>query len=300
LDARKTGIILVTASILITLVAAVLANKGAKESTRTIAGSGKVAVIYLTGTINSTDEMPIWGTGSSTSLTMKYLEEVEKDDSIDAVVLRIDSPGGSANASQELYEQVLRVKKSGKKVVASFGDTAASGGYYVAAAADKIIAGPSSLTGSIGVISTVPNLEELYNKIGYKERVFKSGPYKDMLSPSRPLTHEEEEIMQGIIDDTYQQFVNAVAKGRKMSLDQVRKLADGRIFTGNQAKEVGLVDELGGKREAIQLATELAGIKGEPEVVEYRRIPGWLDVFQRFGILSPKSLLFPAYTTIQY
>ncbi len=300
MDRRKTGIILVTVSILITLVAAVLANKGEKESTRTIAGSGKVAVIYLTGTITSTQEMPIWGTGSSTSLTMKYLEEVEKDDSIDAVVLRIDSPGGSANASQELYEQVLRVKKSGKKVVASFGDTAASGGYYVAAAADKIVAGPSSLTGSIGVISTVPNLEELYNKIGYKERVFKSGPYKDMLSPSRPLTPEEEEIMQGIIDDTYNQFINAVAKGRKMSLDQVRKLADGRIFTGNQAKEVGLVDELGGKREAIQLATELAGIKGEPEVVEYRRIPGWLDVFQRFGILSPKSLLFPAYTTIQY
>ncbi len=224
MDTRKTGIILVTVSILITLIAAVLANKGEKESTRTIAGSGKVAVIYLTGAITSTQDSIIWGTGSSTSLTMNYLENAEKDDSLDAVVLRIDSPGGSANASQELYEQVLRVKKSGKKVVASFGDTAASGGYYVAAAADKIVAGPSSLTGSIGVISTVPNLEELYNKIGYKERVFKSGTFKDMLSPSRPLTPEEEKIMQGIIDDTYHQFINAVAKGRGMSLDQVIRL----------------------------------------------------------------------------
>lgn len=106
--------------------------------------------------------------------------------------------------------------------------------------------------------------------------------------------------MQGIIDDTYHQFINAVAKGRGMSLDQVRKLADGRIFTGNQAKEVGLVDELGGKREAIELAADLAGIKGEPEVVEYRRMPGFLDILQRFGFLSQKPLLYPAYTTIQY
>lgn len=300
MDAKKAGVILVAVSILITLVAAAAANRGENGKAKTPTGTGKVAVIYLTGTITSNQDPSIWGSASSTSITMDDLESAEQDDSLDAVVLRIDSPGGSANASQELYEQVLRVKESGKKVVASFGDTAASGGYYVAAAADKIVAGPSSLTGSIGVISTVPNLEELYEMIGYKERVFKSGPHKDMLSPSRPLNSEEEEIMQGIIDDTYNQFINAVAKGRSMPLDKVCQLADGRIYTGNQAKEVGLVDELGGKRYAVRLAAELAGIEGEPEVVDYHRVPGFLDLLRGVSLLLENPSLPPTHTTIQY
>ena len=149
-----------------------------------------VAVIYLTGEIGFGDSSSLTG-GSSTDQTMQDLERATDDPGLKAVVLRIDSPGGSPAASQELNEQVQRLKESGKKVVVSCGDLAASGGYYVAVAADKIVADPATLTGSIGVISTVPNLQDLYSKIGYKEQVFKSGPHKDMLSPSRPITPEE-------------------------------------------------------------------------------------------------------------
>ena len=236
-----------------------------------------MAVIYLTGEIGFGDSSSLTG-GSGTDQTMQDLERATNDPGLKAVVLRIDSPGGSPAASQELNDQVQRLKESGKKVVVSCGDMAASGGYYVAVAADKIVADPATLTGSIGVISTVPNLQDLYSKIGYKEQVFKSGPYKDMLSPSRPITPEEAEIMQGIINDTYEQFVQAVAKGRGMSEDQVRKLADGRVYTGDQAKQLGLVDELGGLHEAVALAGNLAGITS-PQEVEYHR-PGLTDLLR--------------------
>ena len=303
MDSRKAGIIIVTASILITLIVAVVASKGRPESSgKTFAGSDRVAVIHLSGPIAFSQDSSLLGGASSASLTMADLEKAEKDRSLKAVVLRIDSPGGSAGASHELYNQVLHLKKSGKKVVASFGDTAASGGYYVGAAADKIVALPSTVTGSIGVISVVPNLEELYRMIGYKERVFKSGPHKDMLSTSRALTPEEEQIMKEITDDIYDDFVNAVANGRGMPKEKVRKLADGRIYTGNQAKENGLVDELGGQREAIKLAAKLAGIKGEPQVIEYQRVPSIFNLLrgvQLFKHQYPLPLP-PAYTTIKY
>ncbi|MGI6405273.1 MAG: signal peptide peptidase SppA [Syntrophaceticus sp.] len=195
----------------------------------------------------------------------------------------------------------MRLKESGKIVVASFGETAASGGYYVGAAADKIVALPSTLTGSIGVISVVPNLEELYKMIGYEEYVFKSGPHKDMLSASRPITAEEEEIMQDITNDIYDQFLDAVVEGRGLPKEKVRQLADGRVYSGNQAKEVGLVDELGGQREAIELAAKLAGIEGEPEVVEYSRTPGVFDILRNVQLFTPNPFdSLPTYTTIKY
>ncbi len=303
MDSRKAGIILIAASIALTFVAFFVSMGKAGKRQPTVFG-GKVAVIYLTGTITGAQESSPFAGISGTSQTMRDLERAEKDASLKAVVLRIDSPGGSAAASHELYEQVLRVKRSGKKVVASLGDTAASGGYYVAAAADKIVALPSTITGSIGVISTVPNLQELYRKIGYREYVFKSGAHKDMLSPSRPLTPEEEQIMQGIIEETYNQFVGVVAQGRNLPVESVRRLADGRIYTGSQAKELGLVDELGGKREAIALAAELAGIKGEPQVVEYRRAAGLLSLLGGIRSFFTDDLLPfplpPAYTTLRY
>jgi protease-4 len=303
LDSRKAGIILIAASIALTF-AAFFVSMGKAGKRQPPVFGGKVAVIYLTGTITGAQESSPFAGISGASQTMRDLERAEKDASLKAVVLRIDSPGGSAAASHELYEQVLRVKRSGKKVVASLGDTAASGGYYVAAAADKIVALPSTITGSIGVISTVPNLQELYRKIGYREYVFKSGAHKDMLSPSRPLTPEEEQIMQGIIEETYNQFVGVVAQGRNLPVESVRRLADGRIYTGSQAKELGLVDELGGKREAIALAAELAGIKGEPQVVEYRRVAGLLSLLGGIRSLFTDNLLPfplpPAYTTLRY
>lgn len=303
MDSKKAGITIVAASIVITLVAAIIASQGMPEGSKTaFAGSNRVAVIHLSGTIVSSQDSSVFGGISSTSLTMADLEKAEKDRSLKAVVLRIDSPGGSASASQELYNQVLHLKKSGKKVVASFGETAASGGYFVGAAADKIVALPSTITGSIGVISTVPNLEEFYKMIGYKEKVFKSGPHKDMLSAARPMTPEEEKIMKEITDDIYEDFINAVANGRGMPKEKVRQLADGRIYTGNQAKENGLVDELGGQREAIKLAAELAGIEGEPQVVEYRQTPGFFNLLRGVQIFSQNyPLPLPsAYTTIKY
>lgn len=307
---KKIGMILVAASVAVTLLVLVVAflRQPGKGKPVTLRGSGQVAVINLTGQIGF-NQTSLLSSSSSTDQTMRALERAEKDRSIDAVVIRIDSPGGSAAASQELHAQVLRLKQAGKKVVASFGDVAASGGYYVGVAADRIVAQPATVTGSIGVIAQVPNLEELYRKIGMSEQIFKSGPHKDMMSPSRPVTPEEAQIMQGIVDDTYNQFVEAVATGRHLPQDKVRLLADGRIYTGAQARELQLIDELGGLRDAINLAAKLAGIKEEPQVIEYRT-QGIFDFLNTMSLLhnllewSPESLLSeplpPAYTTLQY
>ncbi|MGD0154258.1 MAG: signal peptide peptidase SppA, partial [Thermacetogeniaceae bacterium] len=255
MNSKRTGMIIFIAAIAVTLIAVAVAYTRAPQQaqgTKARSSSNTVAVIYLTGVIGFGSPSSLTD-GSGSDQAMQDLERATNDQGLKAVVLRIDSPGGSPAASQELNNQLKRLRESGKKVVVSCGDTAASGGYYVAVAADKIVADPSTLTGSIGVISTVPNLQDLYGKIGYKEQVFKSGPHKDMLSPSRPITPEEAAIMQGIIDDTYGQFVQAVAQGRNLPEDQVRKLADGRVYTGAQAKQLGLVDELGGLHEAVAL-----------------------------------------------
>lgn len=305
---RRTGIILVAASVIVMAIALLVVFIKPGRGALT-ASNRRVAVINLTCTIAFNQEMSLLSGGTGTGQTMRDLEQAEKDPSLRAVVIRIDSPGGSAAASQELYAQVLRLKKSGKKVVASFGDIAASGGYYVGVACDRIVANPATTTGSIGVIAQVPNLQELYRKIGVTQQTFKSGAHKDMLSPARPVTPEEAQIMQGIIDDTYDQFVRAVASGRHLPIERVRSLADGRIYTGAQAKRLGLVDELGGLSDAVRLAAKLAGIKGEPEVVEYSRT-GLFDFLRELGVLgglqgwSPEALfvrpLLPVYTTIQY
>ncbi|MGB9791338.1 MAG: signal peptide peptidase SppA [Thermacetogeniaceae bacterium] len=303
MNRKKAGILLVGCSFIITAIAL-----AAAFVLRPHAVPGKVAVIRLTGPIAFGQETPFFS-GATTEQTLRDLERAEKDRSIKAVVLRIDSPGGSAAASQELYSQVVRLKRSGKKVVASLGDTAASGGYYVAAACDRIVADPATVTGSIGVIAQVPNLQELYRKIGISQQTFKSGEHKDMLSPNRPLTPEEAEIMQGIIDDTYEQFLRAVAAGRHLPIERVRALADGRIYTGLQAKRLGLVDAIGGERDAVLLAAKLAGIKGEPEAIEYREV-GFLDLLKGLGLWGGFSAdgleglfakeLFPLHTVIRY
>ena len=186
---------------------------------------------------------------------------------VKAIVLDINSPGGSVGAVQELHSQILRVRKEKKiPIVALFGDVAASGGYYIAAACDKIVAHPGTLTGSIGVIFSVSNMEGLFGKIGYKMEPIKSGKHKDIGSPARAMTAEERQLLQALIDDAYGQFVKAVAEGRKMTEEQVRPLADGRIYSGNQALNSKLVDQLGDSTDAIELAGELAGIKGRPKV----------------------------------
>jgi protease-4 len=214
----------------------------------------KVALVNVTGVI------------IDSSGVVEELKKHAKDNSIKAIVIRIDSPGGAVAPSQEIYNEVLKVKEK-KKVVVSMGSVAASGGYYIAAAADKIVANAGTLTGSIGVIMEIPNFEGLMKKIGIETQVIKSGKHKDIASVFKSLKPEEREILQSVLDDVHDQFIRAVSDGRGMDFEDARKISDGRIFTGRMAKEIGLVDEIGSLEDAIALAGQLAGIKGEPEVV---------------------------------
>ncbi|MHB1185092.1 MAG: signal peptide peptidase SppA [Desulfobulbia bacterium] len=204
---------------------------------------------------------------------------------IKGIVLRIDSPGGAVGASQEIYDEVRRTSKV-KPVVASMGSVAASGGLYVSLGAGKIVANPGTLTGSMGVILKFANLEGLFDKIGYKNEVVKSGRLKDIGSPSRPMTEEERQMLQGMIDNVQEQFVQAVSESRSLPAAEVRKIADGRIFSGQQAKEYGLVDQLGNFSDAVMLAAELAGIKSDkmPELIYPRE-----DNFSFLRLMTGKN-----------
>ncbi|OEU47075.1 MAG: hypothetical protein BA872_05115 [Desulfobacterales bacterium C00003060] len=214
----------------------------------------KVGVVEIKGII--ADPKPI----------ILHLKRYRKDKDVKAIVLRIDSPGGGVGPSQEIYSEVQKTTRF-KKVVVSMGAIAASGGYYVAAAADHIMANPGTITGSIGVIVEFPNIEELLKKIGVSAEIIKSGRYKDTGSPFRKIGPEERKLLEGFVDNVYQQFVKAVAEGRKISEEKVRAIADGRILSGQQAQELGLLDSLGNMEDAIAMAAELGGIKGEPSVV---------------------------------
>jgi protease-4 len=242
---------------------------------------GRVALIRIEGVITS-------GQGGSTLFgdrvagaerIVKLLEDFRKDSSTKSLVLRINSPGGSAAGSQEIYRQIMRVRRDGKKITVSMGDVAASGGYYVASAADRIFADPATLTGSIGVIMETADLHELLDRVGINLSAIKSGKHKDMGSYARPLTPEERKILQGLIDDVYDQFIADVAAGRKiLKKEEVRKLADGRVFTGRQALRLKLIDETGGLEDALRAAAKDAGIKGDFSVEEYERPPSLFDI----------------------
>ena len=188
---------------------------------------------------------------------LKALREVEKRE-FPALLLRIDSPGGTVGDSQEIHAALLRLREKGCHVVASFGNISASGGVYIGVAAEKIVSNPGTITGSIGVILRGNNLSKLLERVGIRFETVKSGAFKDILSPDRSLTTEERNLLQALIDSSYAQFVDAVASGRGLSPDTVRQFADGRVFSGAQAKELGLVDELGDEERARVLAAELA------------------------------------------
>ncbi len=198
---------------------------------------------------------------------VKQLKWAEENEAIKAVVLRIDSPGGSVVASNEIHQQMAAMSKP---VVVSMGELAASGGYYVAAPADVIFANPDTLTGSIGVIAQFLDLSNLLAEYGVTATTIKSGKFKDSGSAFRPMTEEEKAAWQKIIDEAYEGFVKVVAEGRHLAVEKVRALADGRMYTGRQAKELQLVDELGNLPDAIRKAGEMGGITGEPKVIEYR------------------------------
>jgi protease-4 len=225
-----------------------------------LSGEDRIALIRVEGVILDAQQ------------TVGDLKKFGESPSVKAIVLRIDSPGGGVVPSQEIHDAVLRVRnKQNKAVVASMGTVAASGGYYIAAATDRIMANPGTLTGSIGVIMELANLEGLLKKIGVENVVVKSGRHKDIGSPFRKMSDEDRRILQSVMDDVHTQFIEAVAEGRSLDVSDVRPLADGRIFTGRQAKEIKLVDELGDLDDAIRLAADLGGIEGEPKVVEPRK-----------------------------
>lgn len=195
------------------------------------------------------------------------LETYGDDPLVKAIVLRLDTPGGGVAPSQEIYNAVKRVRlDKHKTVVASMGNVAASGGYYIAVASDRILANPGSLTGSIGVVMQLANLENLMNKIGVTNIVIKSGRYKDVGSPFRMMGEEDRQLLQSVLDDAHRQFIEAVAAGRSLDAADVEALADGRIFTGQQAKDVLLVDDLGDLTDAVKLAADMSGLQSPPVV----------------------------------
>jgi len=201
----------------------------------------------------------------STSL-LAQIKEFREQDNIKAVVARIDSPGGGVAPSQGIYA-ALKLLAAEKPLVVSMGSVAASGGYYLAVAAERIFANPGSITGSIGVIMSFPNYRELLGKVGVQTEVVKSGRFKDIGSATRPFTAADRTLLQGLIDDVHQQFVEAVSDGRHMSIDRLQPFVDGRIFTGRQAKEIGLIDELGTLNDAIKYAAKVAGIDEDSDLV---------------------------------
>ncbi len=217
----------------------------------------KVGVVEVSGVI------------SDARTPIRHLKRFREDPSIHAIVLRVDSPGGSVGPAQEIYREIIKTKKI-KKIVTSMGTLAASGGYYVAAATDKIMASPGTLTGSIGVIMGYANIEKLLEKIGLVPIVVKSGQYKDVGSPTRAMRSDEKQMLQDLSDAIHHQFIKDVADGRGLSVEKVRQVADGRIVTGEAAREAGLVDRLGNLEDAVQWAGELAGLKEEVQAVYAR------------------------------
>jgi protease-4 len=215
-------------------------------------------------------EIEITGTILSSQKTLKELKQFRRDSSIKAILLRVVSPGGAVGPSQEIYSEVLRTVKV-KPVVASMGSVAASGAFYIATAATRIVAAPGTLTGSIGVIMHVPNMQGLFGKIGYKTVTIKSGQFKDIGDPGREMTSAEQALLQSTIDTTYNQFVRDVAHARNLPEAEVRKVADGRVILGEDALKLKLIDQVGNYEDALIEAGRLGGIKGEPEVEKAKK-----------------------------
>ena len=243
-----------------------------------------IALIHIEGPITGGASTTFLEASTGSMSIMEQLQEAREDNDVKAVLMRINSPGGSAAASQEIASEIDKIRDAGKVVVASMGDVAASGGYWIAAEADKIMANPATMTGSIGVIMQQTDLTELYEKIGIDINIIKSGEFKDIGSSAREMSHEEREILQLMVNDVFEQFVQVVAEGRNLPENEVRKIADGRIFTGKQAEELGLVDQLGNFYDAIQFTAELAGIEGKPEIKVYTDTDFFTNLFNSVSL----------------
>ncbi len=233
----------------------------------------QIAIVEIQGMISQSRE------------TVRQLRKFQQAPKVKGIILRIDSPGGAVGPSQEIYNAVARIREEGgKKIYASLGSVAASGGYYIASAADTIFANPGTLTGSIGVIMAFSNIQELIEKIGIRPEVIKSGVFKDAGSPVRPISSKERLVMQNLVDDVHQQFVEDVAKGRNLPTEEVGRLADGRVYTGRQAYELKMVDHMGGLQDAIDLLATQAGIKDIPQIVQEEEKLPFLDWLMQSAI----------------
>ena len=210
----------------------------------------KVGIIEIEGMI--TDALPI----------IQDLKYFRNNDQVKSILVRINSPGGGVAPSQEIYREIIKSKNE-KPIIISMGTVAASGGYYIASAANGIVANTGTITGSIGVIMGFTNFETLFQKIGLKTSVIKSGEFKDVGSPTRQMTPEEEAFLQSFVSEIHEQFIHDVSQGRNMAIEDIRSIADGRILTGEQAKKIGLVDRIGNYEDAVQWAGSLGGIQGE-------------------------------------
>lgn len=268
---RKRDRILLAFMVLFVVVfaAAVLTNLGGIGGQDGLSGFGdKVALVEINGQIESSAGV------------VRQLRYYAKQGNVAAVVIRLDSPGGGVAASQEIFEEIGKLRDEGKIVVASMGSVAASGALYIACAVDTVVANPGTLTGSIGVIFQFPVFEGLMDKVGIRLETVRSGEFKDIGNPGRSITPREEEMLQAVIDDTYEQFVDVVAEGRRLDRDSVLAIATGAIFTGQQALDLGLVDVLGNYQDAIDLAGSMAGLGDDPPTVRQseRRPFRWMDL----------------------
>ena len=251
-------------------------------------GGAKVAVVEIEGIILDGGQ------------AVRDLREHGDNPSVKAVVVRINSPGGVVAPTQEIFSAIQRLRKAGKPVVASLGAVAASGGYYIATACDRVYANPGTLTGSIGVVMQMANVQGLLKKVGVEYVVIKSGAFKDVGNFSRQMTPAERQILQALLDDVYGQFVDAVAEGRGLERKDVLAFADGRIYSGQQAQALKMVDELGGYEDAIEAAAKLANISGRPKIVYPRRKFSFRDLMEnRLGLGAAASQLLPALSGIR-
>ncbi|HMK38673.1 MAG TPA: signal peptide peptidase SppA, partial [Bacteroidota bacterium] len=236
-----------------------------RTETVTVGSGDRIAVIDLRGEITSSEEV------------VRQLKKYRGNGSVKAILLHIDSPGGGVVASQEMYEEVRKTRDGGKPVIVAMGSLAASGGYYVSCGATRLVANRGTLTGSIGVISEFLQVKDALAKLGISQKTIKAGKLKDAGSPTREMTDADRAYFQDLMDDVHRQFMDVVARERKMSPERVRELADGRVFTGEKAVELGLVDTLGTYEDAIRIAAGIAGISGEPSIVRERRRQVWWD-----------------------
>ena len=249
----------------------------------------RIAIVELEGLIVDVDDQ------------VRELRAYRDNPGIRAVVLRINSPGGAVAPTQELYGAIRRLREAGKPVVASLGAVAASGGYYIAVAADQIYANPGTLTGSIGVVMQMANLNALMKKVGVEYVVVKAGEFKDVGNFARPMTIEERRILQALLDDVHGQFIAAVADGRKLDRAVVRRFADGRVFSGTQAKALHMIDELGGLEEAVEGAATLAGLPKPPRVIGPRRRFSIVDLLRnQLGLTGLATPTLPLLKTPLY